>query len=100
MMTGAFAEALRRDSAALREQYEAGQWVPEPAERQLAGDLARGQWSEVFFRACLRDALAAVRSGRLIGVVAPAAELLDREGVDHRLVLQLRLLVDALAPEI
>ncbi|MFF0754551.1 hypothetical protein [Streptomyces sp. NPDC004267] len=95
-----FAEALRRDAAALLEQYEAGRWAPEQAERELAEGLARGQWDGAFFRACLRDVPPTVRSGRLIDVLAPAADALDRGDVDRDVVLQLRVLVDALTPEL
>ncbi|WP_329309676.1 hypothetical protein [Streptomyces sp. NBC_01262] len=38
----------------------------------------------------------AVRSGRLVDVFEPAAEIWDRPAVDRDVVLQLRMLVDAL----
>ncbi|MDT9692744.1 hypothetical protein Q5762_31345 [Streptomyces sp. P9(2023)] len=64
-------DALRRDAAALVEQYGAGRWVPEQAEGEFAEGLARGRWDGAFFRACLRDVPSAVRSGRLVDVLAP-----------------------------
>ncbi len=94
------ADAVRQDAAALLEQYETGRWAPEEAERELAEGFARGQWGEAFFRACLRDVPPAVRSGRLIDVLAPAADVLDRSDVDQDVVLQLRVLVDALTSEL
>ncbi|MFG3499275.1 hypothetical protein [Streptomyces sp. NPDC047928] len=94
------ADAVRQDAAALLEQYEDGRWAQEQAERELAEGLARGQWSGAFFRACLRDVPPAVRSGRLVDVLAPAADVLDRGDVDRDVVLQLRVLVDALTPEL
>ncbi|WP_172639407.1 hypothetical protein [Streptomyces tailanensis] len=42
----------------------------------------------------------AVRSGRLIDVLAPAAEVLDRADADQDVVRQLRVLVDAITPDI
>ncbi|MGP3979432.1 hypothetical protein ACTWQF_36580 [Streptomyces sp. 8N114] len=39
-----------------------------------------------------------VRSGRLIGVLAPAAEVLDQVDMDQKLVLRLRVLLDTLSP--
>ncbi|MFJ7067900.1 hypothetical protein [Streptomyces sp. NPDC101115] len=94
------AEALRRDAAAPLEQYEDGRWVLEQAERELAEGLARGQWCGAFLRDCLRDVPSAVRAGRLIDVLATAADVLDRGALDRDVVLQLRVLVDALAPEL
>ncbi|MEU5647640.1 hypothetical protein [Streptomyces milbemycinicus] len=42
-----------------------------------------------------------VRSGRLIDVLAPATEVLDQAAdVDQDMVLQLRVLIDALAPDV
>lgn len=57
-----------------------------------------GQWTGPFFRASLRDVPSAVRSGRLIDVLAPAAEVLDQADVDQDVVHQLRVLIDAITP--
>ncbi|MET7715473.1 hypothetical protein [Streptomyces sp. NPDC005407] len=76
--TIALADAVLRDSASLLQAYEDGQWVPEQAEREVAEGLALGQWSGPFFRASLREAPPTVQSGRLIGVLAPACEVLDQ----------------------
>jgi len=70
--TNVLAAALTRDAAALLQAYEAGQWVPEQAERELAEGLALGQWSGPFFRALLREVPPTVRSSQLIDVLAPA----------------------------
>ena len=96
MTTTAIAEALCRDAAALLEAYRAGAWVPAPEEHDLAQVLARGRWDVGFFRAVLRDVTPAVRSGRLIGVLEPAAEVWDQATIDEDALLQLRVLVDAL----
>jgi hypothetical protein len=94
--TTAIAEALCRDAAALLEAYRAGAWVPAPEEQDLAQGLAHGRWDVGFFRAVLRDVTPAVRSGRLVDVLEPAAEIWDQPAVDGDVVLQLRVLVDAL----
>jgi hypothetical protein len=94
------ADAVRHGAAALLQAYVAGQWVPEQAERELAEDLAMGQWSGPYFRACLREVPAAVRSGRLIDVLAPAVEVLDQADVDEDVVRQLRVLIDAITPDL
>jgi hypothetical protein len=93
--TTALAEALHRDAAALLEAYQAGTWAPASEERELAEGLARSGWSDVLFRAALRDAPPAVRSGRLIDVLEPAITVLKQAAAEDT-VLQLRLLVDAL----
>lgn len=100
MTTIALAAAVRQDAATLLAAYEARQWVPEPDERELAEGLAVGQWTGPFFRASLRDAPPAVRSGRLIDVLAPATEVLDHSDTDQDLVRQLRVLIDAITPDI
>ncbi|RNG21617.1 hypothetical protein EEJ42_22505 [Streptomyces botrytidirepellens] len=74
--------------------------VPEQAERELAEGLALGQWSGPFFRALLREVPPAVQSGRLIDVLAPATEVLDQADVDENVVRQLRVLIDAITPDI
>lgn len=96
MTTSAVAEALRRDAAVLLEEYRAGQWVPEPAEHELAEQVARGRWDAHFLRAALREVPAAVRAGRLADVLAPAADVVGQEAGADDTVLQLRVLVDAL----
>jgi hypothetical protein len=92
------AEALRRDAAALLDAYRAGTWVPAPEEHEFAEDLARGHWDPLYFRTALREVPPAVRSGRLVDVLAPAAEVFDQTNaaVDEDVVVQLRALVDAL----
>jgi hypothetical protein len=94
--TSALAEALRRDAAVLLESYRSGDWVPAPAERKLAEGLARSRWDAHVLRAALRDAAPGVRAGRLVGVLAPAAGIIDQEPGADDAVLQLRVLVDAL----
>ncbi|MFC8663976.1 hypothetical protein [Streptomyces sp. NPDC057199] len=98
MTKNARAEALQQDAAALLEAHRAGTWTPAPAEHEFAKDLARGQWDGAFFRAALRDVHPVVLSGRLIDVLMPAAEVLDQAAadVDQGVVLQLRVLIDAL----
>ncbi|MEU2718228.1 hypothetical protein [Streptomyces sp. NPDC007205] len=54
----------------------------------------------MFFHASLRDVSPAVRSGRLIDVLAPATEVLDQANVDEGLVRQLHVLIDAITPDI
>ncbi|MEU5239716.1 hypothetical protein ACH4UR_25340 [Streptomyces lydicus] len=93
------AEALHRDAAVLMEAYRTGQWTPTPSEHELAEDLARGHWNATYFRASLRELPPAARSGRLIEILAPAAEVFDRESVVQDLALQLRRLTDAIATE-
>jgi len=90
------AQALRRDAAVLLEAYRAGSWVPDAAERELAEGLARGRWDAHFLRAALREVPAPVRSGRLVDVLAPAADIVDQAVGAEDAVLQLRVLVDAL----
>ncbi|MGP3991570.1 hypothetical protein [Streptomyces sp. 3N207] len=98
MTTNSLADALRRDRAALLEAYDSGLWAPRSAERELAEDLARSPWNGTVFRASLRHLPPTVRSGRLIEVLAPAAEVLDQADVDQELVLRLRVLLDTLSP--
>lgn len=98
--TNVLAAALSRDSAALLQAYETGQWVPEQAERELAEDLTLGQLSGPFFRTLLREVPPTVRSGRLIDMLAPATEVLDQADVDEDVVRQLRVLIDATTPDI
>jgi hypothetical protein len=90
------AEALRCDAAVLLESYRAGTWVPDPAERELAEGLAHGRWDAHFLRAALREAAPEVQAGRLVDVLAPAANIVDSEPGAGDAVLQLRVLVDAL----
>jgi hypothetical protein len=90
------AEALRRDAAVLLESYRAGDWVPEAAERKLAEGLARSRWDAHVLRAALREATPGVRGGRLVDVLAPAADIVDQEPGAEDAALQLRVLVDAL----
>ena len=100
MTTIALAEALCRDAAALLEAYQAGIWTPDAAEVELAEGLARGRWDGPFFRAALREVPPAARHGRLIEVLELAVEVLDQADLDgwlQAVVLQLRVLVDALA---
>ncbi|MFF7199130.1 hypothetical protein ACIOC1_33975 [Streptomyces sp. NPDC088197] len=94
--TSALGEALRRDAAVLLESYRSGTWVPDPAERDLAEALARGRWNAHFMRTALREAAPEVRAGRLIDILAPAADILDQAAGGEGVVLQLRVLVDAL----
>ncbi|MEC3992018.1 hypothetical protein VSR01_00065 [Actinacidiphila sp. DG2A-62] len=94
--TSALGQALCRDAAVLLESYRAGAWVPDPAERDLAEGLARGRWDAHFLRAALREVAPEVRAGRLIDVLAPAADILDQAAAGEDVVLQLRVLVDAL----
>ncbi|WP_329321633.1 hypothetical protein [Streptomyces sp. NBC_01262] len=97
MTTTALADALRRDAAALLEAYGNRTWTPAPEEHDLAEGLARALWSGSAFRTALRDVPPAVRSGRLIDVLEPAAAVLDDGAADQEdTVLQLRVLVDAL----
>ncbi|MEU5298583.1 hypothetical protein [Streptomyces umbrinus] len=100
MTTIALADEVLRDAARLLQAYEAGQWVPEQAERELAEGLALGQWSGPFLRASLRDIPPTVQSGRLIDVLAPACEILDQADVDEDVVRRLRVLIDVLTPDI
>jgi hypothetical protein len=92
----ALGEALRRDAAVLLESYRAGTWVPDPAERDLAEGLARSRWDAHVLRVALREVDPAVRAGRLIDVLAPAADIVDQAAGGEDVVLQLRVLVDAL----
>jgi hypothetical protein len=94
-------EALHRDAAMLLEAYRAGTWVPDLAKRELAEDLARSRWDAMFFRAALREVAPAVRSGRLITILEPAAKVWDQAANDvgGDVVVQLRVLVDALTAE-
>jgi hypothetical protein len=62
----------------------------------VAEDLARGHWEAPYLRAALRKLPPAVRSGRLIDVLAPAAEAFDHTETDQDTMLHLRTLVDAL----
>lgn len=94
--TSALAEALRRDAAVLLESYRAGAWVPDPAERHLAEGLAHSRWDAHVLRAALREPAPGVRGGRLVDVLAPAADIVDQEPGAGDTVLQLRVLVDAL----
>lgn len=96
MTTTALAQALLRDAAALLEAYQARTWTPAPAEREFAEDLARSRWTGTSFREALRDVPPAVRSGRLIDILEPAAAVLDQGAAADDTVLQLRVLVDAL----
>jgi len=95
--TTALADALRHDAAALLEAYRSRTWMPAPEEHDLAEGLARARWSGASFRAALRDVPPAVRSGRLFDVLEPAAVVLDDGTAAEDTVLQLRVLVDALA---
>ncbi|MGW2415623.1 hypothetical protein ACWCV5_26060 [Streptomyces tubercidicus] len=90
----ALADALRRDAAALLQQYRSGAWVPCAEER----DLARMQWNAHSLRANLREILAAVRAGRLVDVLDPAVAVAEQAGAATAdgTLLQLRRLVDAL----
>jgi hypothetical protein len=47
-------------------------------------------------RAALREATPGVRGGRLVDVLAPAADIVDQEPGAEDAALQLRVLVDAL----
>ncbi|WP_405717363.1 hypothetical protein OG607_00705 [Streptomyces sp. NBC_01537] len=96
MTTTALADALRHDAVALLEAYRTRAWVPALEEHDPAEGLARARWSGASFRAALRDAPPAVRSGRLIDVLEPAAVVLDDGTAAEDTVLQLRVLVDAL----
>ncbi|GAB2628272.1 hypothetical protein GCM10027168_70020 [Streptomyces capparidis] len=96
-----YARALRRDAAVLLEDLEAGRWVPSEAERDFAEGLARLPWDGPHYRAALSQVPDAVRSSRLLDVLAPAVDVLDQAAaadIDQALVVRLRLLVDALAP--
>jgi hypothetical protein len=84
------------DAAVLLDSYRSGAWVPDPAERDLAEGLARGRWDAHFLRAALREVAPGVRAGRLIDVLAPAADIVDQAAGAEDVVLQLRVLVDAL----
>lgn len=96
MTTSVVAKALRQDAAVLLEEYRARQWVPDPAEHELAKQVARSHWDAHFLRAALREVPAAVRAGRLADVLAPAADVVGQEADAEDAVLQLRVLVDAL----
>ncbi|SEG94802.1 hypothetical protein SAMN05216223_13126 [Actinacidiphila yanglinensis] len=96
MITSGLAEALRRDAAVLLEDYRSGAWVPDPAERELAEGLGRSRWDAHVLRAVLREVSPGVRSGRLVDVLAPAAGIVDQAAGAEDVVLQLRVLVDAL----
>ncbi|GAB2628212.1 hypothetical protein GCM10027168_69930 [Streptomyces capparidis] len=95
-----FAQALSRDAAALLEDLQAGRWVPSEAEQDFAEGVARLPRDGPHFRAALSQVPDAVRSSRLLDVLAPAVDVLDQAeaDVEQALVVQLRLLVDALAP--
>jgi hypothetical protein len=93
--TTALARALHRDAAALLAAYRTRTWTPAPEEHELAESLARARWSGACFRAALREARPAVRSGRLIDVLEPAVTVLDDDAAADT-VLQLRVLIDAL----
>jgi hypothetical protein len=98
--TTALTEALNRDAGALLAAYRSGTWVPAPAERELVEGLARGRWDASFFRAALRDVAPTVRAGRLIDVLEPAVDVFDQAAAAPAdVVLQLRVLVDALTAE-
>ena len=100
MTTTALTEALHRDAAVLLAAYRSGTWVPAPAEVELAEGLARGRWEASFFCAVLRDVAPAVRSGRLIDVLEPAAVAFDQAAsAPADIVLQLPVLVDTLTAE-
>lgn len=90
------AAALHSDTANLLKDYQDGTWVPTPAEQELASALARAHWDEHLLPTALRDVPQALRSGRLIDVLAPAADHFSAAG-PHGLAPQLRLLIDALA---
>lgn len=92
----ALGEAVRRDAAVLLESYRASTWVPDPDERDLAEGLARGRWDAHFLPAALREVAPGVQGGRLINVLAPAADILDQVAAGEDIVLQLRVLIDAL----
>jgi hypothetical protein len=94
--TSALGEAVRRDAAVLLESYRSGTWVPDPAERELAEGLARSRWDAHVLRTVLREPAPGVRGGRLVDVLAPAADIVDQEPGAEDVVLQLRVLVDAL----
>ncbi|CAG7623783.1 hypothetical protein [Actinacidiphila bryophytorum] len=57
--------------------YRAGTWVPEPTERELAEGLARSRWDAHVLRTALREAAPEARSGRLVNMLAPAADIVD-----------------------
>ncbi|MGW1290779.1 hypothetical protein ACWDBD_41380 [Streptomyces sp. NPDC001118] len=65
MTTIVLATAVLMDAAALLAEYEAGQWVPERAGRELAEVLAHGQRTGAFFHASLGDVPSDARLGRL-----------------------------------
>lgn len=94
--TSVLGEAVRRDAAVLLESYRAGTWSPDPAERDLAEGLARSRWDAHVLRVALREPAPGVRGGRLVDVLAPAADIVDQEPGAGDAVLQLRVLVDAL----
>lgn len=58
--------------------------------------LARSRWDAHVLRAAFREPAPGVRGGRLVDVVAPAADVVDQEPGAGDAVLQLRVLVDAL----
>ena len=95
--TTALADAIRHDAAALLDAYRTRTWTPAPEEHAFAEALARARWSGASFRAAFREVPAAVRSGRLIDALEPAAAVLDDGAAGEDTVLQLRVLVDALA---
>ncbi|SEO98194.1 hypothetical protein SAMN05216267_106414 [Actinacidiphila rubida] len=80
----------------LLESYRSGTWVPDPAERTLAEGLARSRWDAHVLRAVLREATPGVRAGRLVDVLAPATDVVGQAPGTDDVVLQLRVLVDAL----
>ncbi|MCQ4084369.1 hypothetical protein NGB36_28255 [Streptomyces sp. RB6PN25] len=98
MIITPLAEALRRDAAVLLDAYRTHRWVPQPGERELADELARGRWDAQFLRAALRKVPPDARGGRLIDVLEPATEVFDQaaDKVPAAVMLQLRVLVDAL----
>ncbi|OAH11310.1 hypothetical protein [Streptomyces jeddahensis] len=101
MMTTAMTAALESDVAGLLEGYEDGTWHPATEERALAEGLARARWSPDSFRASLRAVSPAIRAGRLVDVLDPAAAVLESAGTPgaDSALLALRRLVDALAAE-
>lgn len=48
----------------------------------------------------VRDIYSDTATGRLIGVLAPASQILSQSDVDQDVVRQLRILVDAITPDI